>query len=135
MLPSRTARRCLLLSMLLAGALLPPAQAVPRHKAKAAAQRAADVAEDERDRSVALHELGDVLVAQGDLAGARTLIQESLDIFERLATADFSSAALQHDLSVSLTTLGRVLVRQGDLAGARLGDVQCPARREAGVWK
>ena len=44
----------------------------------------------------------DVLVAQGDLAGARARYQESLDLINRLAAADPSSASLQRDVWVSM---------------------------------
>ncbi len=87
--------------------------------ARQAAERAAQTATDDRDRSVALDALADVLVAQGDLAGARSRYQDSLDIRKRLAAADPSSASLQRDLSVSLDKLGDVLVAQGDLTSAR----------------
>ena len=73
----------------------------------------------QRDVSVSLTKLGDVLVAQGELAGARQRYQESLDIDRRLAAADVSSVAFQRDVSVSLIKLGDVLVAQGDLGGAR----------------
>ena len=63
--------------------------------------------------------LGDVLVAQGDLAGAKQRYQESLEIRKRLSAADPSSASLQRDVSLSLNKLGDVLVAQGDLAGAK----------------
>jgi tetratricopeptide (TPR) repeat protein len=88
--------------------------------ARQAALKAADTAEDQRDRPVALNELGDVLVAQGDLVGAKQRYQESLEIDKRLSEADRSSASLQRDVSVSLEKLGNVLVAQGDLAGATL---------------
>ena len=87
--------------------------------AKQAAQQAAVTAAGDRDRSVALDALANVLVAQGDLAAARRLYQESLDIDKRLAAADPSSAERQRDVSVSLVKLGDVLVAQGDLAAAR----------------
>ena len=80
---------------------------------------AADTAANDRDRSVSLNELGDVLIAQGDLGGARGRYQEGLDIFKRLAAADPSSAALQRDVGASLNKLGNVLVAQGDLVKAR----------------
>lgn len=75
--------------------------------ARRAAQRAAETAANGRDRAVALNELGDVLVAQGDLAGARARFQESLDIAKRLADADKSSASLQRDVWVSMSRLQR----------------------------
>ena len=68
---------------------------------------------------MSLDKLGDVLVTQGDLAGARTRYQQSLDIRERLASADPSSASLRRDVSVSLDELGDVLVAQGDSTSAR----------------
>ncbi len=71
-------------------------------EARQAATRAAETADGQRDRSVALNELGDVLVAQGDLAGARQRFQDSLDIAKRLADADPSSAVLQRDVAASL---------------------------------
>ena len=87
--------------------------------ARQAAERAAQTATGDRDRSVALDELAAVLVAQGEFIGARTRYQESLDIVERLSADDPSSAGLQRDVSVSLNTLGDMLVTRGDLAGAR----------------
>ena len=88
--------------------------------ARRASQRAAETAGSDRDRSVALNELGNVLVAQGDLAGARGRYQESLEIRRRLTAVNPNSAVLQHDVSVSLDKLGDVLVEQGDLGGARV---------------
>ena len=87
--------------------------------ARQAALKAADTAGNQRDRSVALGELGNVLVVQGDLAGAKLRYQEASDILKRLSSADPSSARLQRDVSVSLNKLGFVLVAQGDLAGAK----------------
>ena len=52
--------------------------------------------------SANLIKLGDVLVAQGDLAGAKQRYQESLEIHKRLSAADPSSASLRRDVSVSL---------------------------------
>ena len=69
---------------------------------------------------MSLNKLGDVLVEQGDLPGAKLRYQESLEIRKRLSAADPSSASLPRDVSVSLNNLGDVLVAQGDLAGAKL---------------
>src|SRR5262249_29459117 len=66
-----------------------------------AARFALETAEDERDRSVALNEIGYVQVAQGDLSAALTSYRASLAIAERLAKADPSNASWQRDLSVS----------------------------------
>jgi tetratricopeptide (TPR) repeat protein len=83
-----------------------------------AAEAAARRRRDERDVSVALARTGDVLVAQGDLAGARGAYEEGLAIARRLASADPSHAERQRDGSVSLNNSGDVLRAQGDLAGA-----------------
>lgn len=87
-------------------------------KAKAAALRSADTASGDRDRSVALIALGDVLVAQGDHVGARASFQDSLAIRVHLATADPSPGRMR-DFSLGLEKLGDVLFSEGDLAGAR----------------
>jgi tetratricopeptide (TPR) repeat protein len=72
----------------------------------------------ERDRAVLLNEIGDVLVAQGDLSGALESYRASLAIIERLAEADPNNAGWRRDLSVSHNNIGDVLVAQGDLSGA-----------------
>ena len=72
----------------------------------------------QRERSVMLNRQGDVLSAQGDLAGALAAYREALAVSRRLAAADPSNAGWQRDLSVSQDKLGDVLSAQGDLAGA-----------------
>jgi tetratricopeptide (TPR) repeat protein len=62
--------------------------------------------------------MGDVLRAQGDLAGALQAYRETQTILTRLAAADPSNAGWQRDLSVSHNKVGDVLRAQGDLAGA-----------------
>ena len=83
-----------------------------------AARSAADTAEDDRDRSVALDAIGDVQRAQGDLAAALTSYRASLAIRERLAKADPGNAGWQRDLSVSHDKIGDVQLAQGDLPAA-----------------
>ena len=73
-----------------------------------AARSAADTAENDRDRSVALDAIGDVQRAQGDLPAALTSYRASLTIRERLAKADPGNAEWQHDLSVSHDRIGDV---------------------------
>jgi len=73
---------------------------------------------DERDRSVLLNEIGDVLKSQGNLAGALDSYRASMDIFSRLAKADPDNAGWQRDLSVAHERIGDVLKSQGNLAGA-----------------
>ncbi len=56
---------------------------------------------DERDESVALNHLGDVLVAQGNLPEALTSFRDGLAIADRLAKADPGNAGWQFDLVAS----------------------------------
>ena len=62
--------------------------------------------------------LGDLAVAQGDLAGALRYFTQDMAIAKRLAATDPANAAWQRDLSVSLINLGDLAVAQGNLAGA-----------------
>ena len=62
--------------------------------------------------------VGDVQVAQGDLAGALKSYRDGLAISDRLAKSDPGNAGWQRDLSVSYDKVGDVQVAQGDLAGA-----------------
>ena len=71
----------------------------------------------DRDLSVSYDRIGDVQVAQGDLAGALKSYRDSLAISDRLAQSDPGNASWQRDLGV-LTKVGDVQVAQGDLAGA-----------------
>ena len=72
----------------------------------------------QRDLSVSYNKVGDVQVAQGDLAGALKSYRDSLAIRERLAQSDPGNARWQRDLSVSYEKVGDVQMAQGDLAGA-----------------
>ncbi len=72
----------------------------------------------QRDLSVSHDKIGDVLVAQGNLAQALESYRASLAIAERLAGADPGNAGWQRDLSVSHNKIGDVLVAQGNLAQA-----------------
>ncbi|MEO0617754.1 MAG: tetratricopeptide repeat protein, partial [Pseudomonadota bacterium] len=63
-------------------------------------------------------QLGDVLSAQGDGAGAERAYRDGFAIRERLAASDPSNAGWQRDLSVSWDRIGDVLSAQGDGAGA-----------------
>ncbi|MBV8870841.1 MAG: tetratricopeptide repeat protein, partial [Acetobacteraceae bacterium] len=78
---------------------------------------------NERDLSASHSQIGDVRVAQGDLAAALGSYQAAHDIFDRLARADPGNAGWQRDLSVSRSKIGDVRVAQGDLAAA-LGSYQ-----------
>jgi tetratricopeptide (TPR) repeat protein len=65
-----------------------------------------------------LVEVGDVLVAQGNLTGALTSFRDSLAIAERLAKSDPHEAVWRRDLSISYDRIGDVLVAQGNLSDA-----------------
>jgi hypothetical protein len=71
----------------------------------------------QRDLSVSYNKVGNVQVAQGDLAGALKSYRP-VRPGERLATSDAGNAGWQRDLSVSYNKVGNVQVAQGDLAGA-----------------
>ncbi|MGP0091838.1 MAG: hypothetical protein ACLPKB_18040 [Xanthobacteraceae bacterium] len=86
------------------------------HQAAFAAERAA---RSERETSVALNALGDVLVKASDPAAAKTRYEASLLIRERLAAQNRHSAPAQRDLSIGLIKLGDVLVQMDDLADAK----------------
>ena len=79
-----------------------------------AAEQALAHAQNARDQSVTENELGEVLVASGDLEGARARFERALKIAERLAAADPSSADARRDLSVSMERLGSVAVAAGN---------------------
>jgi tetratricopeptide (TPR) repeat protein len=69
-----------------------------------------------RQHCVLIVDQGDVLRAQGDLAGALTAYRESLAVRRRLAEADPSNAGWQRDLSFSLTRLAEFHEQQGERA-------------------
>ena len=83
-----------------------------------AAKVASDTAQDDRDRSVAFNALGDVQVAQGNLAAALESYRSSLAVRERLVRADAGNAGWQRDLTVSHDRIGNVQRAQGNLAAA-----------------
>ena len=87
-------------------------------KAIAAAQRAADTAEDDRARSVALNELADVYVNQNRTAEALKAYDEALAIDRKQAALDPTSAQAQRDVSVSLNKIADVYVNQNRAAEA-----------------
>jgi tetratricopeptide (TPR) repeat protein len=76
-------------------------------------------AASERNRGVALDNIGDVRQTQGDLSGARAAYEAGLVIAERLARQDPANTVLQRDLTVSYNKIGEVCQAQGDLTAAR----------------
>ena len=62
----------------------------------------------QRDLFVSSVKIGDVLLDQGDLAGALRAFRESLAVAERLAAADPSNAGWQRDLVVSYVKVAQV---------------------------
>ena len=67
-----------------------------------------------RERSALTGRQGDVLMDQGDLAGALAAYRESLEVWRRLAESDPSNAVWQRGLSYSLTRMAQLHERQGD---------------------
>jgi len=90
--------------------------------ARGAFEKALEIAEQQdaegRDVAASLNRIGNVLEAQGDLAGALTVFRRSLMIAERLAASDPTNRQRQRDLSVNHEKIGDVLKSQGDLFGA-----------------
>jgi tetratricopeptide (TPR) repeat protein len=72
----------------------------------------------QRDLSVSHDRVGNLQVAQGDLAGALKSYRNSLAISARFAAADPSNAGWQQDLGVSHNKVGDVQLAQGGLEGA-----------------
>ncbi|MCU0857458.1 MAG: hypothetical protein MUC65_03530 [Pontiellaceae bacterium] len=62
----------------------------------------------QRDLSVSYDRIGDVLRAQGDLAGALNAYRDSLAVAQRLAAADPSNAEWQRDLFISYAKFAQV---------------------------
>ena len=60
-----------------------------------------------------------MLLAQGDLSGANSQFQSSLEIALKLTNQDPSNSLWQRDLGVVYDKLGDVLKAQGDLNGAK----------------
>ncbi|AEJ03239.1 tetratricopeptide TPR_2 [Nitrosomonas sp. Is79A3] len=83
-----------------------------------AAQKSAETAMDDRERSVAMSALGDIQTVQGDLTAALKSFQNSLAIAERLAQSDPGNAGWQRDLSISYSKIGGIQTAQGDLPAA-----------------
>jgi predicted negative regulator of RcsB-dependent stress response len=68
--------------------------------------------------SAAAGKTGDVLVAQGDLAGALAASRDSLGLIKMLTQLDPGNGEWQAVLSNDEDRVGDVLAAQGDLAGA-----------------
>jgi tetratricopeptide (TPR) repeat protein len=83
-----------------------------------AAETAAKTAAGDADRLGADDDVGDVLLAQGDLAGARASYEAGLALARRLAASQPTSAEAQRDLAVALERTGDAHRALGDLAGA-----------------
>lgn len=81
-------------------------------------------AEAQRDLSISLEKLGDVLVKAGDLAGAKARFEKSFELRERLADQNPGSAEAQRDVCVSLWKLA-------SLPGSRVSWRQVVTRMEA----
>jgi hypothetical protein len=72
----------------------------------------------QRDLSLSFDKVGNVQVAQGDLAGALKSYRDSLAIRDRLAKSDPGNAGWQRDLCVSCAKLGDCLQKCGELEKA-----------------
>ncbi|MEE9379880.1 MAG: tetratricopeptide repeat protein [Hyphomonadaceae bacterium] len=86
--------------------------------AKTAAEQALQAAGDERERSVALNDLGEISMQAGDTDAALGLFTEDLEIARALAEANPGSSEAKRDVSVSLNKLGDVAMQAGDTDAA-----------------
>jgi tetratricopeptide (TPR) repeat protein len=72
----------------------------------------------QRGLSISHERIGELLAAQGDLAGALLAQRASLLVRERLAARDATNAQWQQDVANAHIWIGIVLRFQGDLPGA-----------------
>ena len=72
----------------------------------------------QRNLSVALNEVGNVLVVRGNLPQALASFRDGLAVAERLTKAGPTNVRWQHDLSVSYSKIGEVLMAEGNLPAA-----------------
>lgn len=90
------------------GPLKPHAQKLPRYVATMA-MAVAVAARSEREKVVAVNDLGNISVQSGDLAAARRYYEIGMKAAEKLAAADPTSAEAKRDLWVSRNKLGDVV--------------------------
>jgi tetratricopeptide (TPR) repeat protein len=72
----------------------------------------------QHDMALAYDKVGDVLLAQDNLAEALKSYRDELTIVDQLVRADPGNPGWQRDLSMSYEMIGDVQVKQGDLAAA-----------------
>ncbi len=89
-------------------------------EARSAVERAVKAAKGDRERGAALATAANILVEGGDLAGARTRLEEASTIFRGAAVASPSIASTQLDLGRILSRLGDIVAESGDLTRARV---------------
>jgi tetratricopeptide (TPR) repeat protein len=87
--------------------------------AERSAQRALLLAASDRERGVAMSDLVQIQVAQGNLSAALRIAEDYNTLTSRLAAAEPSSPQLRHDLAISHDRLGGVLFAQRDYEAAR----------------
>ena len=86
--------------------------------AKTAAEQALQVADDEREKGTAVHELGKNAMTSGDLAKSGEYFQTYLEIVRTLAEANPGSSEAKRDVSIALEKLGDVAMEAGDTDAA-----------------
>jgi tetratricopeptide (TPR) repeat protein len=89
----------------------PLADALPAFRS---AQAAAGRGGNAREQGVALHWVGDVQVAQGDLAGALKSYRDSFAIADRLAQSDPGNAGWRRDVAASHGRLAIAFKKSGE---------------------
>ena len=96
-------------------------------RARQAALKAIETTDNERARSVAYNEFGDVARAEGDLPAARTAYEDGLAIAKQLSARDPGNTEWRRDLLISFNKLGDVARAEGDLPAARKAYEDCLA--------
>ncbi len=95
------------------------------------ARRAAAVARDDRERTVALNELGDIRLRRNDLPGALAVFEEGLGLARALYEKDRTNAEAARDVVVSLAKIGVVIE---DKAYFRMALALATEMKARGQW-
>jgi len=72
----------------------------------------------QRDLSISLDKIGNILFEQGNLSDALEPYQQSLSIAGRLTSSNPNNVLWKHDLSISREKIGDILFAQGNLVDA-----------------
>ncbi len=100
-----------------------------REQSRMAAHKALETAASQRDKGVALNELGDLLASE-DRSEAKRHYEESRVVREMLVAGSPENATWQHDLSVSYIGLGDLIKKEDRQAALRLYEKSLDIRKK-----